>query len=161
MCIEKEPGPKASPGRLIHMLSNRMKRESFAPFDDLGLTPMQKYVLHYILFCSHSRDVYQKDVEREFGIRRPTASGILQIIEKKGFITRESEERDARLKRLVPTEKAEELKPKILDHIRGMNEKLIAGISEDELSACIGVLEKMLVNLKTTDECRNDRKETE
>ena len=53
-------------------------------------------------------DIYQKDVEKEFQIRRSTATGTLQILEKNGFIRREPVKQDARLKKLVPTDKAKE-----------------------------------------------------
>ena len=64
------------------------------------------------------REVYQKDIEEEFRIRKSTATGILQLMEKNGFISRESSKKDARLKRIVPTPKAEALRPEILEHIR-------------------------------------------
>lgn len=70
-------------GRLIHMLSHQLKRRSAMPESGTGLTPMQKHVLTYILFETMVRDIYQKDIEKEFKIRRSTASGILQLMEKK------------------------------------------------------------------------------
>lgn len=106
-------------GRLIHILSNQMKRRnaSEAVGDD-GLTTMQKHVLKHILLETMHREVYQKDIEEEFRIRKSTATGILQLMEKNGFISRESSKKDARLKRIVPTPKAEALRPEILEHIR-------------------------------------------
>ena len=71
-------------GRLIHILSNQMKRRnaSEAVGDD-GLTTMQKHVLKHILLETMHREVYQKDIEEEFRIRKSTATGILQLMEKK------------------------------------------------------------------------------
>ena len=51
--------------------------------------------------------IIRKDIEEEFQIRKSTVTGILQLMEKNGFIYRESVEKDARLKRIVPTKKAE------------------------------------------------------
>ena len=64
-------------GRLIHILSNQMKRRnaSEAVGDD-GLTTMQKHVLKHILLETMHREVYQKDIEEEFQIRKSTATGI-------------------------------------------------------------------------------------
>ena len=58
-------------GRLIHILSNQMKRRnaSEAVGDD-GLTTMQKHVLKHILLETMHREVYQKDIEEEFQIRK-------------------------------------------------------------------------------------------
>ena len=70
-------------GRIIHMLSHQLKRRGTMPEVEMGLTPMQKHVLTFILFETMERDLYQRDIEEEFRIRRSTASGILQLMEKK------------------------------------------------------------------------------
>ena len=94
-------------GRMIHMLSHQLKRRGAVPEMETGLTPMQKHILTFILFETMERDLYQRDIEEEFRIRRSTASGILKLMEKNGFIYRKSVARDARLKQIVLTEKAE------------------------------------------------------
>ena len=91
-------------GRMIHMLSHQLKRRGAVPEMETGLTPMQKHILTFILFETMERDLYQRDIEEEFRIRRSTASGILKLMEKNGFIYRKSVARDARLKQIVPTE---------------------------------------------------------
>ena len=83
-------------GRLINTLSHQLKRQMCVQEEEDSLTTnMQRLVLHYILFQSLQRDIYQKDVEKEFQIRRSTATGTLQILEKNGFITREPVKQDA------------------------------------------------------------------
>lgn len=106
-------------GRLIHILSHQMKRHNCGtPFDDTEeLTAMQRHVLKFILLESEHKDIYQKDVEEEFCIRKSTATGILKLMEEHGFITREAVESDARLKRIVPTGKAEKVHESIMEHI--------------------------------------------
>ena len=135
-------------GRLIHILSNQMKRRnaSEAVGDD-GLTTMQKHVLKHILLETMHREVYQKDIEEEFQIRKSTATGILQLMEKNGFISRESSKKDARLKRIVPTPKAEALRPEILEHIRDTEKRLIQGIDQEDVKICRKVLVQMIQNL--------------
>ena len=115
-------------GRIIHMLSHQLKRRGTMPEVEMGLTPMQKHVLTFILFETMERDLYQRDIEEEFRIRRSTASGILQLMEKNGFIYRKSVARDARLKQIIPTEKAEKLRMDILVNIQEMEKKLTGGI---------------------------------
>lgn len=135
-------------GRLIHILSNQMKRRnaSEAVGDD-GLTTMQKHVLKHILLETMHREVYQKDIEEEFRIRKSTATGILQLMEKNGFISRESSKKDARLKRIVPTPKAKSLRPEILEHIRDTEKRLIQGIDQEDVKICRKVLVQMIQNL--------------
>ena len=56
---------------------------------------------------SRQRSVYQKEIEKEFGLRPSTATEALKLLEEKGLICRIPEEKDGRYKRIVFTPKAE------------------------------------------------------
>lgn len=88
---------------LNHQLKRNQKPEEAVEDDEL--TPMQRHILNYILLETLHRDIYQKNLEEEFQVRKSTVSGILKLIEKNGFIYRESVKEDARLKRILPTKK--------------------------------------------------------
>ena len=135
-------------GRLVHMLSHQLKRQSTLDDAALGLTTMQSHVLRFILLGCEGRDVYQKDVEEEFEVRKPTATGILQLLEKNGFIVREAVAEDARLKRIVPTKKARALREQIVENIQKRDRELTAGIPQEELKACKETLLKMILNAR-------------
>ena len=150
-------------GRLVRMLSHQLKREqkpeeSFAGWE---LTPMQGHVLKFILLETLHRDIYQKNIEEEFQIRKSTASGILKLMEKNGFIYRETVKEDARLKRLLPTKKAEAMLPKILEHISEIEVCMTEGISEEDTLLCKKVLYQMFYNLaeKNRENKEVDRKD--
>lgn len=136
-------------GRLIHILSHQMKRHnSGTPFENTEeLTAMQRHVLKFIMLESEHRAVYQKDIEEEFCIRKSTATGILKLMEEHGFITRETVKSDARLKRLVPTEKAEKMHVSILEHIHQTEAMLVAGIPKEDVLTCKKVMCLMYRNL--------------
>lgn len=136
-------------GRLIHILSNQMKRDRFAAEMDRSgeLTSMQKHVLRHILLETLHKDVYQKDIEEEFQIRKSTVTGILKLMEKHGFIYREYAAEDARLKRIVPTKKAEALRPDILIHIQKSEAILLRGIDPEDAAVCRRVMCQMFQNL--------------
>ncbi|CZT55946.1 MarR family winged helix-turn-helix transcriptional regulator [Solibaculum mannosilyticum] len=142
-------------GKLIHMLSHQLKRHNSASEESSDLTHIQRHILNYILFESLGRDVYQKDLEEAFHIRKSTVTGILQLMEKNGFIKRESVEKDARLKRIVPTPKAEKRREKIMENIRATERRLEMGISKEDLETCRFVLERMLQNLSENEEPKN------
>ena len=129
-------------GRLIQMLSHQMKRKNciVTMIDGDSLTVMQKHILKFILLETLHREIYQKDIEEEFQIRKSTVTGILQLMEKNGFIYRESVEKDARLKRIV-------LRPSILYHINESEAQMTQGISEKDVAVCKQVLLQMLQNL--------------
>ena len=122
-------------GRLINKISHQLKRQMCFHQEESELTNMQKRVLHYILFQSLKKDIYQKDIEKEFQIRRSTATGILQLLEKNGFVIR------------VPTAKAEGVREEILSNIRYMETILKQGISQGDMRVCMRVLEQMSTNL--------------
>lgn len=147
-------------GRLIQVLSHQMKRKNcvISMIDDDGLTAMQKHVLKFILLETLHKAVYQKDIEEEFQIRKSTASGMLQLLEKNGFILRESEKKDARLKRILPTKKAEALRPDILAHIAQSEAQLTANIPQADVLTCKKVLCQMLFNLTESNKevCKKD-----
>ncbi len=77
-------------GKIINRISHQLKRRMNCHEEEDSLTNMQRHVLHYILLQSMSRDIYQKDVEAEFQIRRSTATGILQLFGKKRLYFAES-----------------------------------------------------------------------
>ena len=137
-------------GRLIQVLSHQMKRKNcvISMINDDGLTSMQKHVLKFLLLETLHKVVYQKDIEEEFQIRKSTATGMLQLLEKNGFIVRESEKKDARLKRILPTEKAESLRQPILHSIEEDEAAMIRGIPKEDVELCKQVLWQMCANRK-------------
>lgn len=158
MCVNgTEDEGRNDVGRLINTLSHQLKRQMCIDDGADSLTTnMQRLVLHYILFESLKRDIYQKDVEKEFQIRRSTATGTLQILEKNGFILREPVKQDMRLKKLVPTEKAKGVRQHILENIRYIEALLMRDIPEEKLTICREVLEQMSANLSGDEKRREE-----
>ena len=150
-------------GRLVRMLNHQLKRNQKPEeaVEDDELTPMQRHILNYILLETLHRDIYQKNLEEEFQVRKSTVSGILKLMEKNGFIYRESVKEDARLKRILPTKKAEALRPSILEHIHETEIRLTEGVSEQDLFLCKKVLYQMCQNLaeKNRENKEVDRKD--
>ena len=71
----------------------------------------------------------------------------LRMMEKNGYLTRESVKGDARKKRLVPTEKAEGLRQAILEDIKLSEKRMEKGIPEEDVITCKHVLYQVLQNL--------------
>ena len=92
--------------------------------------------------------VYIKLVEQRFSVSRSTATGILQQMEKNGYLHRVSVERDARLKKLVLTEKAIRYHFHIVEEVRAMEECLVRDISPEELELFFSVVERMQENIR-------------
>ncbi len=144
-------------GKIINRISHQLKRRMNCHEEEDSLTNMQRHVLHYILLQSMSRDIYQKDVEAEFQIRRSTATGILQLLEKNGFILRKAEDRDARLKKIVPTEKAEKVREHVLMNIDRTEKIIHQGIPDEKMAVCIETLELISANLFEDEKCCTEK----
>lgn len=111
------------------------------------LTGMQSFIIRYI-FLNESNEIFQRDIEKKFGIRRSTATKILQLMEKKGLIVRETVDYDARLKKLRLTPKAVEVHFKITEDIRAFEAKMRKGLSEEELDMFFDIIEKIKENIQ-------------
>ena len=97
------------------------------------------------------RDVMQRDLENEFGITRSTASKVLILLEKKGVIARESVSHDARLKKIVLTEKSRELAGKLRADTAQMESVLTKGFTPEELETLNGYLDRLRGNIESAE----------
>ena len=134
----------------IKVLSNLIKRE----VGNYGcekcsdeLTGNNMFIIGY-LAKNGEKDIFQKDLEEIFSVRRSTMSAIILRMEKKGFLVRESVAYDARLKKLVLTEKGKRIHEMIESKVAETEEKLSACLSEDEKKTLCFLLEKLRQNLE-------------
>ena len=92
--------------------------------------------------------LFQKDIEATFNIRRSTATGLLQCLEGNGFVKRVSVDYDARLKKIVLTTKAHEFKELLESHIQKMEEILVKDLEPQEVDDLIRIIGKIKKNLE-------------
>jgi DNA-binding MarR family transcriptional regulator len=89
--------------------------------------------------------VFQKDIEKEFGITRSTASKVISLMESKGLIIRKSVSNDLRLKQLVLTDEAKKIVLAVKEDLNKFEKRLTYGLTEEEkelLSSILGKIEK-------------------
>ena len=137
-------------GKEIHALSLLLSRKMEAQKRKRqiqDITPVQTWVIQY-LHNRKDRDVFQRDLEQDFSITRSTVTGILQLMEKNGFISRVSVPEDARLKKLVLTQKGEEAYQAVRSNINDMENRLVAGLSQEEIQSLFGMLDRIRENLE-------------
>ena len=134
-------------GFWINVLSHKLKKRMNANMQSLGITGVQSRVMHYILVKCEDGPVFQRDVEGAFGFSRSTATGILQLMEKNDLILRKSVDSDARLKSLIPTEKAAHLDAKVMEYTHETEECLTRGMSSAQLTLFLETAALMSANL--------------
>ena len=132
--------------RSIKRLSNGISREMCAAFGSGMFSGAQGRTLNFLLAHTKS-DIFQKDIEEEFGLRPPTATALLKELEQRGLIRKEPVPYDARKKKIVVTEEALQYKDCVLKGLKELDQKLTAGISDEEMQVFFYVTGKMLDNL--------------
>lgn len=131
---------------LDHMISRRIMNISIKNGMD-SVTVMHGWIIGYLYDHSDS-DVYQKDLESKFYISRSTATNILKLMEKKGYIERVPVEHDARLKKIILTEKARKIqRQNYIDMHNTVEKQLRKDISDEDMENFIQVIWKMKENL--------------
>lgn len=143
-------GEKRVVGFALKCVTNQIRRKLDARFSENGIediSGMQGPMLGFIDAKSRTQPVFQKDIEKEFNIRRSTATVMLQKLEQKDLIVREAVEEDARLKKIVLTPKAEALNQRIREQIDAFHEELEAGLTEEEKEQFFVILDKIKRNL--------------
>ncbi|WP_367924035.1 MarR family winged helix-turn-helix transcriptional regulator [uncultured Ruthenibacterium sp.] len=134
-----------SAARSVSKLSNKIRRRIDALSSTRELSGAQGRVLHFLL--AQTEDVFQKDIEEEYGLRPPTASELLKKMEKNGLICRESMPQDARLKRIIVCDKALCYRQSVMDDLITLEEDLVRDISEQDLEVFFRVINQMTKNL--------------
>ena len=133
----------------IKLADNLIKRslEATKPKELDTATGCHSFALRF--FAENAdRDIFQKDFERQFDIRRSTASSILSLMEKNGLITRQSVESDARLKKIVLTEKALEIHKRIEAAFDKMEKEIMQGISVEDAAVFFATLDTIKSNIE-------------
>lgn len=143
-------------GFQIKTLDNLLFRNMFAyetrqkGMDEV--TVMHGWILGF-LYENNDRDIFQKDIESEFSIARSTVTSIVKLMEKKGYICRESVEKDGRLKKLVLTEKGRKIHQQHIGYIDILEERCKRNITPEEMKVFLAVAGKLKQNLEADIAC--------
>ena len=104
------------------------------------------WIISYIAE-NYNRDVFQRDLEKEFDITRSTASKNVDLLVENGFIEREQVDYDARLKKLSLTKKAEKLSALFEQDQLTLEETLTKGFTAEEKMILNEYIKRMKDNL--------------
>ncbi len=134
----------------LKVINNLMRRKMDINFSEAGLgelSGVQGPIIGFIYDQSKKQDIFQKDIEKAFDIRRSTATVTLQNLELKGFIIREAVDYDARLKKIVATPKAEQYHLRIREKIISFDDAIEQGITQEEKKDFFRILDKLKENI--------------
>lgn len=136
-------------GFQIRTLSNLISRKinQMVSEEEENLTANQSWVLDY-LTLHQEQDIMQRDIEKKFSIRRSTASHMLQLMEKNGYIRRISAPDDARMKKLIITEKGIEAQRRMKDRLCRFEDLFQSNITPEDLQYLKKLFKQLEENIK-------------
>lgn len=131
---------------IVRLLHRRMDAKLTAQGIDCSSVP-QGWLMSY-LYEHREKAIFQRDVERNFHLRRSSVTGILKNMEKAGLIVRTSVAEDGRLKQISLTDRAIAQHEQILSGIRQNELELLAGFTPEEVTQLRSLLERLYQNLQ-------------
>ncbi|HCX63665.1 MAG TPA: MarR family transcriptional regulator [Eubacteriaceae bacterium] len=105
------------------------------------------------------KDVYQRDLEKNFSTTRSTVSKVLKRMEEKGYLQRVPDSKDNRLKKLLLTEKAMKMDEEIHKEILAFESELLKDFDPQEVDQLHRYIQRMKNNICSSkgfcEECKN------
>ncbi|MEI6886989.1 MAG: MarR family winged helix-turn-helix transcriptional regulator [bacterium] len=130
-------------GREVNTFINKINKRVSNIVSKYGITGPQAHILNFIFNKSIKEEVLQKDIEKEFDIRRSTTTNALQNMEKKGLIIRQNVSKDARLKKVLLTDKGLKIQKEVSKVIYQSEKALQDSLTKDEFNSLIKIILKL------------------
>ncbi|WP_438347435.1 MarR family winged helix-turn-helix transcriptional regulator [Paenibacillus sp. FA6] len=141
------PSPEQSIGfkyahifrKISTLFANRLR-----PYD---ITPEQWAVLYQV--C-HEEGINQKEIALRTDKDQPTVTRILDVLDKKKLITRQMNPTDRRAFLICATDSAKTLILDTLPLELGLNDKLVSGITDEQLQSLQQIMQQIQHNIDKT-----------
>lgn len=132
----------------IKLIYNRVRStlEKNEIFQKSPLTRTEYMVLSYVSYSDER--LCLKDVQNKFNITRSTTSELLTSLENKGFVTKEQDEKDSRIKYIIVTASGKREHKKIKQHFECIENELLACLTAEEADQFDYLLDKVIENFK-------------
>lgn len=137
---------------LIKLASLEFEKIANPILAEYQLTASQYRILKF-LYSRQNVSSRVVDIEKQFSITHPTALGLLDKLEKNGFVTKIANPDDARSKLVSLTEKAKVMQPAVESVGERVDNIMTENLSEQEKIQLISLLKKLLN--KNTSENQN------
>lgn len=116
------------------------------------LTSSQAPIIGYIYRAEETGiEIQQKDIEEYFYLKNPTVTGILDRLEKKGFVARKISDKDRRKKIVTLTNVSKRIHDEVNDCINLFMKKAYQGVTKEEIETFINMINKVSYNLENID----------
>ncbi len=134
-------------GKYIQIVSRQLKRNMDETLSPYNVTGVQSMVIGYIYKKSKEGEVFAKNIEEEFEMRKATVTGIIQLMETNGFIVRKAKQEDSRLKSIELTSKAIEIERVVQKQISMEEKRIVNNMTKEEQKKFLDMLKIASKNL--------------
>ncbi len=131
----------------LNQAVHRMVERVVAGTVDVSVTPTQLWIIQF-LSKRGDQKTYQKDLEKEFLVRRATVSGLLRRMEKAGLLVRTVADGDARSRLLELTPRAIDIHNRVENTLAQLEKELEKGIKPTERDVFMKVVAQIQDNAK-------------
>lgn len=144
-----------NPGRMIKIISDRMKANGEASLKKKNLTFMQSGIIRYL--GRHNGRATQKEIEDYLHVTHPTVVGIISRMENNGYLKCYTDSTDKRQKVVEMTDSAHALAEEICREIELHEREMVDGFSSSEIDELMSFLEHIYDNVKKENEMRGGK----
>ncbi|CAI2667403.1 hypothetical protein AKUH1B302M_14380 [Apilactobacillus kunkeei] len=133
-------------GRQLKIASTQLTKQFDKFAIQYDLTSMQMSVIDFLTLFK-DQEMFQKDIEHEFNIRRSTASTLLKRMEDKGLIRRVESNKDARQKQVILTDLSVQYEDDIQKFMVETQQQIHSFLSDEEYTALASSLAKIIKHM--------------
>ena len=131
---------------LMKLIADRVST-LFSLRADTPVTAAQGRLLMY-LEARGGGPVSQRDIEQYLNVSHTTAKGLLQRLEEKGFVRTAFDSRDGRVKNAYVTEKADQCREDLSNHIDSITAQMMHGLADEEELQLMDLLRRVYRTIK-------------
>lgn len=137
--------PDSLPTARIARLARRLRHHFDVLLDPYGLTGVQFGLLNRL---DRADGLVQADLGRRMAIEPATLTGIVQRLEREGWLHRTCDPDNRRLQRVWLTDKAREAMPALRQLQAHYHREVLAGLTDKDVTRLCDILEQIEENLR-------------
>ncbi|WP_432664326.1 MarR family winged helix-turn-helix transcriptional regulator [Wukongibacter baidiensis] len=135
---------KTKLGYYIDQLEKIEKKILNAEFEKIGITLSQFRVLNWLW---RKGELSQKEIHELIQIKPSSLTSLLNVLIKKGLVVRKFDIDDARVRKIVLTDKSKAIEKEAWHIIDGFDNRIRKILTDDEYSTTLKCLDKLIKNL--------------
>lgn len=131
--------------REVGMITRALDSISNIEFKEYNLTKGQ--YLYLVRICENPGMIQDKLAEM-IKVDRTTAARAIKKLEMNGFIEKQSDEHNKKIKKIFPTEKGKSIYPFIIREHNHSNQVALAGLSDEEIETLYNLILSVRKNIE-------------